>query len=121
MPEVHMPATTWNRQVSLDSDGKLQVSTPAGGNPPGHDDPPDSITLDSDSLPATIRYTAIGGVMLQGVNWDGDHQGVTANMQGATLIVQETDARVPGSNISYFVIDNANHTTDDPQIHNQLT
>jgi len=116
-----MPATTWNRQVSLGSDGTLQVSTPEGGNPPGHDDPPDSITVDSNSLPATVQYTGIGGVRLHKIRWDGDHHGVTSQKQGETLIVEETSDRMPGSTISYFVIDHERRSTGDPQIHNQVS
>jgi len=100
-----MPATTWNRQVSLGSDGTLQVSIPDGGNPPGHDDPPSSITVDANSLPATIRYTGIGGVRLHKIRWDGDHTGVTGKKKGGTLIVEEGVDCMPGSTISYVVID----------------
>jgi hypothetical protein len=113
-PEVVM-STTWNRQVALSADGTLVVSTPSGGNPDGRNDPADSISLHPADLPATIRYNGIDGVQLNGVNWDGVHDGVTSSVQGTTVTVTDTGGT---PNVSYFVTDNANHTTEDPQIHN---
>jgi hypothetical protein len=107
-------STNWNRQVSL-VNGTLVVTTPPNGNPPGRTDPPDEISLHPADLPATIRYTGQGGVQLQGVDWDGTHDGVTAAATGNVVTVTDTGGT---PNVSYYVIDNANHTTDDPQIHN---
>lgn len=108
-----MPSN-WSRQVSLEN-GTLVVSTPSGGNPNGKNDPPDSISLHPADLPATIRYTGVGGVQLSGVNWDGDHTGVTVDTSGNVVTVTDSGGT---ANVSYFVIDGSNHTTGDPQIHN---
>lgn len=108
-------SSTWNRQVSLDAGGALIVSTPSNGNPSGRTDPPDSISLHPSDLPATIIYTGTGGVQLSGVNWDGDHAGVTASSAGNTVTVTDSGGQ---ANVSYYVTDNTGHTTGDPQVHN---
>jgi hypothetical protein len=114
---------TWNRRVTVTSDNAyLQVDNlTTNPNPPGANDPPDSITTDGAERPATINYLPNGPQLSSIEMKDGSAlpSWLTYANVGATL--QVTDNGGPGTSASYYLVGTwANNTirSRDPQIHN---
>jgi hypothetical protein len=118
---------TWNRRVTVTGDNQyLQVDnlTP-DPNPPGANDPPDSITTDAAERPATINYLA-NGPQLTGIEMkDGSTipSWVAVSTKGRNLCV--VDSGGSGTSASYYLVGNWGNApsnpirSQDPQIHNE--
>jgi hypothetical protein len=114
---------TWNRRVTVTADGKyLQVDNDTTDpNPPGNDDPPDSITTDSAERPATINYRANGPV-LTGIKIKGHRQTPKwLEVSNGGLSLQIVDNGSQGTSVGYYLKGTWNGKkikSRDPQIHN---
>jgi hypothetical protein len=113
----------WNRRVTVTSDGKyLQIDNETTNpNPPGNNDPPDSITTDSAERPATITYRANGPV-LTGIKIKGHKkQPDWLSVSNGGSILEVVDTGTTGTSVSYYLKGTwlgKKIKSRDPQIHN---
>lgn len=106
----------WNRRVTVSDDGQyleIDTLTPAP-NPPGNQDPAETITTRTADRPATINYLPAGPRLTRIEMKDGSDipSWLTVSNVGATLRI--VDNGEPGTDASYYLVGARRDAPDDP-------